>query len=44
MSLWKGSDIFKLFKDINNQEMIELDNNYTEELCFTDIDEKVSSF
>ena len=43
MSLWKGSDIFKLFKDIN-QEMVELDNNYTEELCFTDIDEKLFSF
>ena len=37
------SDIFKLIEDIN-QEMIELDDNYTEELWFTDIDEKVFSF
>ena len=37
------SEIFKLIEDIN-QEMIELDDNYTEELWFTDIDEKVSSF
>ena len=37
------SDIFKLIEDIN-QEMIELDDNYTEGLWFTDIDEKVFSF
>ena len=37
------NDIFKLVEDIN-QEMIELDDNYTEELWFTDIDEKVFSF
>ena len=37
------NDIFKLIEDIN-QEMIELDDNYTEELWFTDIDEKVFSF
>ena len=37
------SEIFKLIEDIN-QEMIELDDNYTEELWFTDIDEKVFSF
>ena len=36
------SDIFKLIEDIN-QEMIELDDKYTEESCFTDIDEKVFS-
>ena len=37
------SDIFKLIEDIN-QEMIELDDNYTEGLWFIDIDEKVFSF
>ena len=38
------SNLFKLTEYIN-QEMIELDdNNYTEELWFTDIDEKVFSF
>ena len=37
------SDIFKLIQDIN-QEMIELDDDYTEDLWFTDIDEKVLSF
>ena len=37
------NDTFKLIEDIN-QEMIELDDNYTEELWFTDIDEKVFSF
>ena len=37
------SDTFKLIEDIN-QEMIELDDKYTEELWFTDIDEKVFSF
>ena len=36
------SDIFKLIEDIN-QEMIELDDKYTEESCFTDIDEEVFS-
>ena len=37
------NDIFKLIEGIN-QEMIELDDDYTEELWFTDIDEKVFSF
>ena len=37
------SDLFKLIEDIN-QEVIELDGNYTEELWFTDSDEKVVSF
>ena len=37
------SDIFKLIEDIN-QEMIKLDDDYTEQLWFTDIDEKVFSF
>ena len=37
------NDIFKLIEDIK-QEMIELDDNYTEESWFTDIDEKVFSF
>ena len=37
------SEIFKLLEDIN-QEMIKLDDDYTEELWFTDIDEKVFSF
>ena len=37
------NDIFKLIVGIN-QEMIELDDDYTEELWFTDIDEKVFSF
>ena len=37
------SDIFKLIEEIN-QEIIKLDDNYTEELWFTDIDEKVFSF
>ena len=37
------SDIFKPIEDIN-EEMIELDDNNTEELWFTDIDEKVFSF
>ena len=37
------SDIFKLIEDIN-QEMTELDDNSTEELWSTDIDEKVFSF
>ena len=35
--------IFKLIEDIS-QEMIELDDNYTEELRFTNSDEKVFSF
>ena len=34
------SDIFKLIEN-TNQEMIELDDTYTEELWFTDIDEKM---
>ena len=37
------NDIFKLIEGIN-QEIIELDDDYTEELWFTDIDEKVFSF
>ena len=37
------SDIFKLIEDIN-QEMLELDDEHTEELWFTDIDEKLFSF
>ena len=37
------SDIFNLIEEIN-QEVIELDENYTEELWFTHIDEKVISF
>ena len=37
------NDIFKLIEGIN-QEMTELDDDYTEELWFTDIDEKVFSF
>ena len=37
------NDIFKLIEGIN-QEMIELDDDYTEELWFIDIDEKVFSF
>ena len=37
------SDIFKLSEDID-QEMIELDDSYTEGLWFTDIYEKVFSF
>ena len=37
------NDIFSLIEDIH-QEMIELDDNYTEELWFTDIAEKVFSF
>ena len=35
------SDILKL-TGVINQEMIELDDNYTEELWFTDIDERCS--
>ena len=37
------SYIFKQIEDIN-QGMIELDDNYTEELWFTDFDEKVLLF
>ena len=37
------NDIFKLIEEIN-QEMTELDDDYTEKLWFTDIDEKVFSF
>ena len=37
------SDIFKMTEDIN-QEIIELDDNYANELWFTDTDEKVLSF
>ena len=37
------SDIFKLIEDIN-QQMIELDDIYTEELWFTNTVEKVFSF
>ena len=35
-------DMFKLIEDVN-QEMTELDDNYTEQLWFSDIDEKVFS-
>ena len=35
-------DMFKLIEDVN-QEMTELDDNYTEQLWFADIDEKVFS-
>ena len=41
--LAKLSDIFKLIEDIN-QEMIEFDDNYAEDLWFMGIDEKVFSF
>ena len=37
------SDKFKLIEAIN-QEIIELDDNYTEELWLTDINEKLFSF
>ena len=37
------NDIFKLVEDIK-QEMMELGDNYTEGLWFTDIDKKVLSF
>lgn len=37
------NDIFKPVEDID-QEMMELGDNYTEELWFTDIDKKVLSF
>ena len=37
------SDIFKMTEDIN-QEIIELDDNYANELWFTDTDAKVLSF
>lgn len=35
-------DMFKLIEDVN-QEMTELDDNYTEQLWFADIDKKVFS-
>ena len=37
------NDVFKLIDDIN-QEMIELDDNYTEDMWFSDIDDKVFAF
>ena len=37
------NDIFKLVEDID-QEMLELGDNYTEELWFTDIDKKVHNW
>ena len=37
------NDVFKLIDEIN-QEMIELDDNYTEDMWFSDIDDKVFAF
>ena len=37
------SDIFKLMEDIN-QETIEVDDHYTEELWFVEVDERILSF
>ena len=37
------NDIFKLIDNIN-QETIELDDNYTEDIWFSDIDDKVFAF
>ena len=34
------NDVFKLIDEIN-QEMIELDDNYMEDMWFSDIDDKV---
>ena len=36
-------DVFKLIHE-SNQEIIELDDSYTEEMWFSDIDDKVSTF
>ena len=36
-------DVFKLIHEIN-QEIIELDDSYTEEMWFSDIDDKVFTF
>ena len=41
--LQKLNDVFKLIDEIN-QEMIELDDNHTEDMCFSDIDDKVFAF
>ena len=37
------NDVFKLIEEIN-QEMIELDDNYTEDMWFSEIDDKVFAF
>ena len=37
------NDVFKLI-DVINQEMIELDDNYTEDMWFSDIDDKIFAF
>ena len=37
------NDVFKLIEEIN-QEMIELDDNYTEDMWFSEIDDKVLTF
>ena len=37
------NDVFKLIDEIN-QEMIELDDNYTENMWFSDINDKVLAF
>ena len=37
------NDVFKLIDEIN-QEMTELDDNYTEDMLFSDIDDKVFTF
>ena len=37
------NDVFKLIDEIN-QEMIELDDNYTENIWFSDINDKVLAF
>ena len=41
--LQKLNDVFKLIDEIN-QEMIELDDNYNEDMLFSDIDDKVFTF
>ena len=37
------NDLFKLIDEIN-QEMIELDDNYTKDMWFSDTDDKVFAF
>ena len=37
------NDVFKLIEEMN-QEMIELDDNYTEDMWFSEIDDKVFAF
>ena len=41
--LQQPNDIFKIIDEIN-QRMIELDDNYTEDMWFSDIDDKVFAF